>query len=528
MQKVYSLILCCVLASNLSQSQNAGTLDNSFNGNGKFSLDFGFQDNINDVTLQADQKIICTGVELTPSFAAILKVIRLNADGTLDSTFATNGVYSQLIGVESYGNESFVRTDGKIIVAGITYDANYLADWLLLRLNSNGTLDSTFGTNGITVADFSSSDDLGQALALQTDNKIIVSGTIKDTVSYFNLPAIARFTEDGIIDSSFGTNGFTTFAATYIDNEVTSVAVQSNGKIVAAGHYENTFTGSSDFDVMVLRIDSTGIPDATFGINGIVRTPVNGGVDDSFGMEPDTAGNIYVAGFTTQPFTLELDMILLKYDSNGTLVPGFGNNGIVTFDSTDADLATDLKIQTDGKIVVGGSSGIFPFGPRDFALWRYEANGNLDSSFGYNGFVTTAVLPNFQDCNALVLQNDGKIVAAGRVNNGNDNDAAVVRYLNDINTSYNEINIDEDVNLFPNPATKGQTIYLHFENNCGAVVKAELLDLNGRNILNDSTIFFLSQNKVSIHLPQHITSGIYFIKLSMQNKTSYKKVTVID
>jgi uncharacterized delta-60 repeat protein len=122
-KKIFLLALCTVFYT-INFAQTAGTLDSTFNGTGIYTHDFGFQDNLNDVTMQPDQKVICTGVKLTPAFSGELMVLRLNADGTPDSSFAANGVYSLLVGNETYGYESYVQPDGKILVAGITYDAN--------------------------------------------------------------------------------------------------------------------------------------------------------------------------------------------------------------------------------------------------------------------------------------------------------------------------------------------------------------------------------------------------------------------
>jgi len=418
-------------------------------------------------------------VALTASFAGELKVIRLLTDGTPDSAFGTNSVFSILIGNETYGYESFVQPDGKIIVAGITYDANYYADWLLLRLDSTGVIDSSFGTNGITMVDFYTRDDLAQAVTLQADGKIVVSGTITDTVNYYNNPTIVRFTADGIIDSTFGVNGVATIPAIDIDNELTIIAVQADGKIVAAGHYSKVFTGSMDFDILVIRVDANGVPDATFGTNGVVKTSINGGIDDSFGMELDAAQNIIVAGFTTLPVTLTLDMVLVKYDSSGTPDPNFGTAGIVTFNNSDEDVAYDLKIQPDNKIVVGGSSGLSFTGPRDIAIWRYLTDGTPDNTFGANGFVTTAIGPDFQDANSIVLQADGKIVAAGRANNGSQNDIAVVRYLNDLSSAVEEMMSNGMFSVFPNPVSQNGTITLNYKLKSAGHMQIEFYNLMG-------------------------------------------------
>lgn len=509
-----------------SSAQQAGTLDSSFNQTGIYMHDFGFHDNLNDVQIQPDQKIMLTGVAITPAFAGVLKVMRLKTDGTPDSSFAVNGVYSLLVGNESYGYKSAITQDGKIIVAGITYDANYQADWLLLRLDSTGTLDPSFGNNGITMVDFLNRDDLAYGMTLQPDGKIVVVGSFTDTVNFYNNPCIMRFTPDGIIDSTYGSNGYVFLPGIDIDNRFYNVVVESNGKIVACGHYSKVFSGAQDFDVLVFRTDSTGTPDAGFGVNGAIIQSINGGIDDAFGLALDQDNNIVVAGYTTVPVTLEFDMVLLKYDSTGAPLSTFGNSGLVTFNNSEFDVAMSIQIQPDNKIVAGGSSGLNFFGPRDFALWRYIPDGTPDPSFGTNGFVITAVTPNFQDCNSIALQNDGKIVAAGKTFSGTNNDIAVVRYLNDLGTTVQEIKFSEGVlNVFPNPASSGTFVTIEFNNHSVKDISVTLIDFSGREIFKQEIMGSGSQSLI-IPIPESTTSGIYVLKISNQKETYFRKIMV--
>ena len=526
MKKALLFILGAVTWMNCSGQLN-GSLDSTFSGNGFYSYDFGFHDNLNDVTLQPDQKVICTGVAISQGFSGVhLKVMRLHTDGTPDSTFATNGVFSLLLGVETYGYESYVQADGKIIVAGITYDTNYVADWLLLRLNNEGILDQSFGTNGITTLDFYGQDDIAQAMTVQADGKILVSGTHKDIGNYYNNPTIVRFTSNGFVDSTFGINGGFSMAGLHIDNELTSIAVQQDGKIVAGGHYSKLFTGSSDFDVLVIRLDTAGSLDVSFGLNGVVKTSVNGGIDDSFGLEIDTSGNIYVAGFTTLPFTLYYDMILIKYNSNGIPDPAFGTGGIVTFNNANEDVAYDLKIQPDQKIVVGGSSGLSFLGPRDLALWRYLPNGTPDNTFGTNGFITITMAPTFQDCNSLALQADGKIVGAGRLNNGSQNDVVVARFLNSISTTVNQLDHTAVIRLYPNPALQNQVVTLLTEKPVQQDAHIEMYTVTGEKLVMNNALIPSGTYGVQFSTPAGISSGIYFILLHNGNEVTRQALVV--
>lgn len=335
-----------------------------------------------------------------------------------------------------------------------------------------------------------------------------------------------RYTPDGIIDSTFAVNGYVSVPGIDIDNRFYDLAIQPNGKIVACGHYSTVFSGSQDFDVLVLRTDSTGIPDANFGSGGIIIQPINGGIDDAFGLEIDNGGNLFVCGYTTLPVTLDLAMILLKYDSTGAPVNSFGNNGLVTFNVSQFDVAMDVKIQPDNKILLGGSSGISFFGPRDFALWRYLPGGAPDPSFGTNGFLTTTVLPGFQDCNTITLQDDGKILAAGKTFSGTNNDIAVVRYLNDLGTAVHEnVFSNNNFQVFPNPALQGSFLTIDFKNMEQKIVSVTMLDCTGREIFNTK----ITDNNASVHsfqIPENIQSGMYLLKISVENENYLSKFVV--
>lgn len=239
---IFSIVLAFCLHSFSSFGQ-AGTLDLEFNSSGYFSYDFGSNDILQHVMVQPDQKIVCTGIRLSPAFTADLIVMRLNPDGTLDTSFGEDGIFSFLIGQETYGIESALTADGKIIVAGIEYVEDYTADFMALRLNADGTLDTSFGTDGYTLIDEDGVDQITQAMTIQSDGKILISGTSKDidTPDYNNAPTILRLNADGSLDESYGTNGLVQIPTVFIDNELTTIKVQPDGKIIAAGHFEQAF-----------------------------------------------------------------------------------------------------------------------------------------------------------------------------------------------------------------------------------------------------------------------------------------------
>ncbi|OWY20744.1 T9SS C-terminal target domain-containing protein [Sphingobacteriales bacterium UPWRP_1] len=529
MKKLTLLLFCIFLLGftrNNAAAQPAGSLDPSFNNTGYYIHDFGFQDNLNQIVLQPDQKILATGVALTASFTGELKVLRLNTNGTPDMSFGTNGVFAYAGSGETYGYALALTADGKIIVGGIYFnvETDYTADMLLIRLDQSGNLDPDFGTNGVVIAPLSPFDDYLQALAIQPDGKIVVSGTVAETVGFElrNAPSIIRFLENGQLDTGFGTNGVVKFTPEAIDNELTSCIVQPDGKIVASGHFEAPFIGFSNFDILVVRVNENGTPDTTFGTNGKVITPVNGGVDDAFGMDTDNQGNIYVAGFTTLPVTLELDMVLLKYLSDGQLDPDFGNAGLVTFNAQPYDVANDLIIQPDGKILLAGSIGGSFLDPKSFALWRYLPNGSPDLTFGTTGHITTDVVANsMHEFNTVALQDNGSIVAAGKVYSGTNNDMIVARYINDLNTGIASVSPTANYLVYPNPSSGSLTLNLTRFQAYEKVVFT-VYNLQG-SIVAQQTITTQTSQSISLDLP----AGAYVYTFTAGNFTNTGKLWVL-
>ena len=206
MNKNYFIFSLCLILSFNVIGQTAGMLDSTFNGTGRIQSSNIFQDIYNDVRIQSDQKIVASGVSLNSSYTGCVVVDRWNTDGSADTSFGTNGRVQLFIGNDSYAYDSYIRTDGKIIVTGIAYGHIGGFGVVLLQLNPNGSLDSTFGLNGVTIVDLTINDDYSSAMAVQPDGKILICGTYTDTI-YRNVPMVMRFTEQGQIDSTFGING---------------------------------------------------------------------------------------------------------------------------------------------------------------------------------------------------------------------------------------------------------------------------------------------------------------------------------
>ncbi|MBI3653774.1 MAG: hypothetical protein HY231_22300 [Acidobacteria bacterium] len=406
----------------------AGDLDSRFGTGGKVVTDFaGGLDEAHNVVLQSDGKIVVAGDsgdasdEVTTSDFGLA---RYNPDGSLDAGFGTGGKvtadfakgFDQVLGLA-------LQSDGRIIAAGYAKTKTG-KDWGVARFNTDGSLDSSFGTGGKVTTDFANNFDSADAVVVQNDGRIIIAGfaTTSTNMDF----ALVRYNRDGSLDSSFGNGGkVTTDFAKGADN-APAVALQSDGKIIAAGRARTSWSG---FDFALVRYNRDGSLDSSFGKGGKVTTDFGGGAEGIRAMAIQSDSRIVVAGFTNRGET-NLNFAVARYQSDGSLDSNFGKDGkvITDFALNFEDAAHSVALQSDGRIVVVGHT-VQGGTNYDFALARYHTDGSLDSSFGNQGLLTTD-LGTAQDWPFCVaIQKDGHLVVVGRLRNvASDYDFAIVRY----------------------------------------------------------------------------------------------------
>lgn len=291
-------------------------------------------------------------------------------------------------------------------------------------LSQTVELDTAFGENGIVIHAVGDNNDEIRAITLQPDGKIIAAGlSYADPVSRC---ALARYLPDGTLDATFFGDGMLTDSFSASSCSYHGVALQNDGKIVAAGFTRVVFKD----DFALARYEQNGVLDATFGNSGKVVTDFFGDDDDVFAMTIQPDGKIVVAG-SAYDSTHLADFALARYNIDGSLDASFGNAGKVHFDfGTSACQATSLAMQADGKLVVGGYHSVNNIS--HFAIARVTANGSLDPTFGVDGKQVTMLTANTSRSYSIALQPDGKIVIAGFVIAVDPYyDFAVVRYLTD-------------------------------------------------------------------------------------------------
>jgi uncharacterized delta-60 repeat protein len=237
----------------------------------------------------------------------------------------------------------------------------------------------------------------------------------------------------GDLDPTFGIAGMVTIDVNHSTDIANAVAIQADGKLVVVGtsYKQNDF---SDEDFVVTRYNSDGTLDTTFGRGGKVRTDFPGlaAVPSSVVIQPD--GKIVVAGGAFPLFTFLGNFEVVRYNANGSLDRSFGNGGIVTTNFPEGSYADAVALQPDGKIIAAGTVFVdFIIGESsntDFALARYNPDGTPDTSFGNGGQVSTDFVGMEDDAFSVLIQSDGKIVAVGSANNpATYYDFAAARYL---------------------------------------------------------------------------------------------------
>lgn len=408
----------------IARYKTDGSLDNTFDHDGKLTTNFGSLENYGySIAFQSDGKIIAAGYTSVNGSDYNFAIARYNINGSLDNTFSGDGKQTQNVGASGHNaNMVAIQNDGKIVVGGDTWNGSN-NDFVVARFNTNGSVDNTFATNGNVKTDFGSSDDYANSLAIQSDGKILVEGyaytyTSADTRSAF---VMARYNTNGSLDNTFDGDGKLKGVMKQGYTVYNSTVVQPDGKVVAAGYAWN----GSNNDFALARYNTDGSLDSTFSSDGKLTT--NFGADEygnSVVIQSD--GKIVVAGYTISTNSY---FAVARYNTDGSLDNTFSSDGKLTtsFGSSD-NFANAVAVQSDGKIIAAGYTRTADGSNTDIAVARYNANGSLDNTFSGDGKQTTDI--NFSDDfgNSIAIQNDGKIVVAGRTWNGNDNDFAIVRY----------------------------------------------------------------------------------------------------
>ena len=414
------LFLILATASFISYSQ-VGTLDMGFSSDGKVTtaVGSGFEE-ATAMAIQSDGKLVVVGYSLNGGNYDF-SIVRYLANGTLDNTFDGDGKVITPVGAGSANDQAravVIQSDGKIVVAGFTQTGSF-NDFAIVRYLTNGTPDATFDGDGIVITPIGIQNDVANALALQTDGKIVVAG-----YSYSgsdNDFIVVRYNTNGSPDNSFDMDGIVVTPVGSSDDYANAIAIQTDGKIVVAGY---SFNGSNN-DFALARYNTNGSLDNAFDTDGKVMTPIGTSTDQAYSVLLQPDGKIIAAGHSDG--ATSNDFSLARYNTNGSPDNSFDTDGKVMTDFGSDDKAYSVTLQSDGKLIAAGVTLNGVSFTNDFALARYTTTGGLDGVFDLDGKTTTNFSGTSDDYAYSVKLYGLRVYAAG----SSDGDFAVSAYIND-------------------------------------------------------------------------------------------------
>jgi uncharacterized delta-60 repeat protein len=422
MSKLLWLLLFVLSCTNLLAQ--SGSTDNSFGINGKVTAGFGRSEAYsNTMAVQPDGKILCAGMAYTAntnreyegdSYNAV--IFRYNTDGSPDTSFGNNGMVMSKI--ESATNEGRVYTgiyyikllsDGKFLTYGFRGLNSQMGILLLCRYHADGSIDTSFGNNGC-VESYTSPIGGGTPVVIQPDNKILLLGADVNSITNSVLFHLERYNADGGLDSTFAIDGQVVTTFGYLQNFPANLALQDDGKIIVSG------VGNSR--ILMARYTSNGALDNSFDGDGKVVTAFGLGSGNSF-LRVMVNGKIQVAGLTTT--STSTNFSITQYNTNGSLDLTFDSDGrtLAPFDANENSyFINSIAQQSDGKFLVTTQTVAANYfgNTEDFVTRRYNSDGAVDTTFGDNGKVSTAIQVGSHVTKCVIAQADSKILVAGYSN----------------------------------------------------------------------------------------------------------------
>jgi len=414
-------------ASFLYKISSAGIPDTTFGINGISPVIPSLV--VSDALLQNDGKIIIIGTGNEDGFGDV-KLARFNSDGSLDKNFGINGVaIRSSSGYERDKPLMAIQPGGKIVIVKTAIDVNnipmgiYDHDFLIFRFNANGTIDDSFGSNGTVMTDFNRYDEGNAKIVIQSDGKIIVTGT-SNTCQYgtcFN-GVIARYNENGTLDENFNGDGKLAIDFGNTFQGIYTVFPLKDDKLLLTGN--SGAYDSNDINFLLARVNSNGTMDSTFGSDGIQRCPFNIKYLFVLSVLMQTDGKFVVGGNLMNLSDYTFDFVVCRFNADGKVDNTFNKDGIDTLDMSGYDSWNDyerlysINLQADNKILaIGYASDALP--NADFAIARIDTNGKLDTGFDGDGRLYLSYGQSETHFGKIIVQPDGKTLAVGWAKFGN-------------------------------------------------------------------------------------------------------------
>lgn len=418
--------------NNNNQTGSSGVLDTHFGINGVSYVDFdNYQAIATASAIQSDGKLIIAGTASTVAnnYDGNFALARLNTNGTLDNSFSYDGKlltpFSTASNIVHYAMCWCIGVlpDGKIIAAGESSSST--TSFTIAKYNSDGSLDNSFGSNGTMEDQIETSSPVvtqnissARSIYVQNDGKFILCGTsITHDVNngnYLKL-ALVRYNSDGSHDNTFGINGKTFITLNnnpaafniYGPEELDMKLINDSNKLTVI-ITKNSTTDFNDIDSRnILRFNNDGSLDTSFGNGGRINSSTGLINTINASICKQLNGNYVTVGWNSSN-----NFCALSYTTAGIISNDFGINGVFTtaFGSTNEDKAFDAAVQSDGKIILCGTTTDQTYGTTDLVLCRIENNGNLDTTFGTAGKVKNHIDGTNQSEQNILLDTEGRII----------------------------------------------------------------------------------------------------------------------
>jgi uncharacterized delta-60 repeat protein len=297
-----------------------GSPDNSFGTGGIVLTNVENSSNVYGIALQSNGKIVLSGYSSDGTKTGISHV-RYNVNGAIDTTFGSGGIalkkFSQSPDVEAWAMA--IDADDNIVTTGIIYDTAY-NKISVTKFLSNGDTDTSFGSGGIVVTSVSNSDDFGNAVTIQPDGKILLTGDSKNSI------VIARYNANGTLDQTFGTDGTVLSDFGTSESEAYGITIQNDGKIIIAGvSGPNAMNTNGNYGLA--RFNPDGTIDNSFGTNGKVVSDISSGHNDvAFSVKEQSDGKIVASGISYDGSFYNIS--LARYNNGSTQISSFPHDNV--------------------------------------------------------------------------------------------------------------------------------------------------------------------------------------------------------
>ena len=513
MKKLISIFLSLSILLSLPLFGQDGELVPSFGDAGQFTFHFGADYYAYDVVVQNDGKIVIVGTVEHASGQDVF-VMRLNEDGGFDPTFQGVGFTSFEVTDSDYEVAKAVAVRGnKILVAGYSNFQGFM-----MRLNSDGSLDSSFGVDGIrTISQLSHVNAFTTVPGISTYD-IFAAGGFSD--GFDTRPGVVKLYENGGLSNSFGTDGIATLPSAVKGNYTCIVGSVSS---ITAGGTWHPSTGN-DENALFGKFNLSGDASSSFGSDGyvLIDGPESGQSNNVMDMVSDLSGKITFCGRTMR--SEEFDAYVGQLNSNGSLDESFNGSGFYTGYPQEDDYMNAIVVQSNGKLVIGGTSDYQ--GTYDFNLARLNPDGEPDENFGNGSWQLTDFDSGDDEVEAMAMATDGNLITVGNSAKEGDHRIVVAKYalgvgLDDI-IDLNSVNLE----LFPNPVTTGR-INLSYTLEESGFVNITLCAMDGK-VLHQLTTAqkHPGDHMESFDIPEPYPSGQYLLEFKLGDKQGYKKIVV--